>query len=326
MITLIHGSESYLVDRAARELVEPLRAGLTLEFNFEELQAETLSAEAFAEKAGTLPFIDTSRVVVLRDWGLLAGKRDKGAGAERAAGYLEAIPDSTQLLLVAHLLVAPGNAIYRVLAVWERERRARILRYEPPRRSDRAGWVRKLAEERGLTITPGAVRTLLDRSQPDLRLLDQEVAKLGLYITPSTRIDEDAVRALVSDTREEEIYALTDALATGRPGEVAGVLQTLLESGREPTWMLYTLVSHWRRLMQARAIRDRGGSVADLQARVAEHPFVLEKAFRQAADHTAAELDRGYHELLRMEEQIKLGELDARLAVEGFILEQVLSG
>jgi hypothetical protein len=28
---------------------------------------------------------------------------------------------------------------------------------------------------------------------------------------------------------------------------------------------------------------------------------------------------------LRIEEQIKLGELDARLAVEGFILEQVLS-
>src|SRR5919201_2617249 len=325
MITLIHGSESYLVDRAARELIEPLRAGLTLEFNFEELQAETLSAEAFAEKAGTLPFIDTSRVVVLRDWGLLAGKRDKGAGAERAAGYLEAIPDSTQLLLVAHLLVAPGNAIYRVLAVYEREKRARILRYEPPRRSDRAGWVRKLAEERGLTITPGAVRLLLERSQPDLRLLDQEIAKLSVYIVPSTRIDEEAVRALVSDTREEEIYALTDALASGRPGEVAGVLQSLLEAGREPTWMLYTLVSHWRRLLQARAVRDRGGSVADLQDRLGEHPFMVEKAFRQAADYSAAELDRGFHELLRLEEQIKLGELDARLAVEGFILEQVLS-
>ena len=90
--------------------------------------------------------------------------------------------------------------------------------------------------------------------------------------------------------------------------------------------MLYTLVSHWRRLMQARAVRDRGGTVADLQARLTDHPFVIEKAFRQAADYTAAELDRGFHELLRMEEQIKLGELDARLAVEGFILEQVLTG
>jgi len=106
---------------------------------------------------------------------------------------------------------------------------------------------------------------------------------------------------------------------------VAGVLQSLLDDGREPTWLLYTLVSHWRRLLQARAIRDRGGSVADLQARSTDHPFVLEKAFRQAADYNAAELDRGFHDLLRIEEQIKLGELDARLAVEGFILEQVLN-
>jgi DNA polymerase III subunit delta len=325
VITLIHGSESYLVDRAARDLLLPLRTGLTLEFNYEDIQADTLNADGFAEKAGTLPFIDALRVLVLRDWGLLAGKRDKGAGPERAAAYLEGIPDTTHLVLVTHVLVTPGNPIYKVVAAMDRDKRARIQRYEPPRRSDRAGWVRKLAEERGLTITPGAVRLLLERTQPDLRLLDQEIVKLALYSSPSTRIDDAAVRALVSDSREEEIFALTDALASGRRGEVAGVLQSLLDAGREPTWLLYTLVSHWRRLLQARAVRDRGGSVADLQTRMSDHPFVVEKAFRQAADYTAAELDRGFHDLLRIEEQIKLGELDARLAIEGFILEQVLS-
>src|SRR5207302_821384 len=247
VITLIHGGERYLVDRAARDLLQPLRATLTLEFNYEDIQADALTADAFAEKAGTLPFIDALRVLVVRDWGLLAGKRDKGAGAERAAAYLEGTPDSTHLVLVAHALVAPGNPIYRVVAAME------------------------------------------------------------------------------SDSREEEIFALTDSLAGSRPGEVAGVLQSLLDDGREPTWLLYTLVSHWRRLLQARAVRDRGGSLADLQARSTDHPFVVEKAFRQAADYRAADLDRGFHDLLRIEEQIKLGELDARLAVEGFILEQVLS-
>jgi DNA polymerase-3 subunit delta len=325
VITLIHGGESYLVDRATRDLVQPLRIALTLEFNYEDIQADTLNADAFAEKAGTLPFIDPLRVLVLRDWGLLTGKRDKGAGAERAAAYLEGIPDTTQLVVVAHALVAPGNALYKTIAAMEKDKRARIQRFEPPRRSDRAGWVRKLAEERGLTITPGAVRLLLERSQPDLRLLDQEIAKLAIYASPSTRIDDEAVRALVSDTREEEIFALTDSLGNGRPGEVAGVLQSLLDAGREPTWLLYTLVSHWRRLLQARAVRDRGGSLAELQAKLSDHPFVVEKAYRQAIDYTAADLDRGFHDLLRIEEQIKLGELDARLAVEGFILEQVLS-
>ena len=325
MITLIHGAESYLVDRAANDLLQPLRGGLTLEFNEEDIRADTLNADAFAEKAGTLPFIDRVRLLVLRDWGLLAGKRDKGAGPERAAAYLDGVPETTQLVLVSHVLVAPGNAIYKAVAAMERDKRARILRYEAPRRSDRAGWVRKLAEERGLTITPGAVRLLLDRSQPDLRLLDQEIAKLGLYASPSTRIDEEAVRALVSDSREEEVFALTDALASERPGEVAGVLQSLLDAGREPTWLLYTLVSHWRRLLQARAVRDRGGALPELQAKLSDHPFVVEKAYRQVAGYTAEELDRGFHALLRIEEQIKLGELDARLAVEGFILEQVLS-
>src|SRR5437660_81601 len=112
MITLIHGGEGYLIDRAARDLLTPLRSGLTLEFNYEDLQADAVTADAFAEKAGTLPFIDPVRVLVLRDWGLLAGKRDKGANADRAAAYLEGTPDSTHLVLVAHALVAPGNPIY----------------------------------------------------------------------------------------------------------------------------------------------------------------------------------------------------------------------
>ena len=228
MITLIHGGEGYLVDRALNALLDQLRVGLTLEFNYEDLQADSLNADAFGEKASTLPFIDALRVLVLRDWGLLAGKRDKGAGAERAAGYLAVLPDSTHLVLAAHGSIAAGNAIYKAVAGMERDKRARIQKFEPPRRPDRAGWVRKLAEERGLTITPAAVRTLLERSQPDLRLLDQEVAKLALYAWPATRIDEEAVRALVSDTREEEIFALTDALATGRPGEVAAMLQLAL--------------------------------------------------------------------------------------------------
>jgi len=130
VITLIHGSESYLVDRAARDLLLPLRTGLTLEFNYEDIQADAVNADAFAEKAGTLPFIDALRVLVLRDWGLLSGKREKGAGPERAAAYLEGIPDTTHLVLVAHVLVTPGNPIYKVVAAMERDKRARIQRYE----------------------------------------------------------------------------------------------------------------------------------------------------------------------------------------------------
>jgi DNA polymerase-3 subunit delta len=324
VITLLHGSESYLVDRAARELIEKLRPGLSLEFNYEDVQAETLTADLFADKAATLPFIDSLRVLVLRDWGLLSGKKVKGGEVERAAAHLESLPDSTHLVLIQHTLVVPANPIYQVIVRAEKEKRAQTQRFEPPRRPDRAGWVRRLAEERGLSITPAAVRLLLERVEPDLRLVDQEIAKLQIYVSPQTRIDEEAVNALVSDTKEDEIFALTDALDGGRPGEVAAVLESLLNAGREPTWMLYSLVGHWRRLLQARAVRDRGGDISDLQSRLNEHPFVVEKAFRQAAKHSPADLERGFHELLRIEEQIKLGELDARLALEGFILERAL--
>jgi DNA polymerase-3 subunit delta len=324
MITLLHGDEGYLVDQAAGELLARLRGGLSLEFNYEDLQAETLTPEQFADRAATLPFIDAERVLVLRDWGALSGKREKGGAAERAATLLASLPESTHLVLILHAVAAPQNPVFRAVAGLERERKATIRRFDPPRRADRAGWVRRLAEARQLTITPGAVRLLLQRAEPDLRLIDQEIAKLELYVSPERRVDESSVAALVSESREEDIFALTDALGSERPTAVASVLKTLLDAGREPTYLLYLLVGHWRRLIQARAARDRGEDLGTLQRRLADHPFVVERAYQQAARFDAAELERGFRELYRLEEMIKLGELDARLALEGFVLELAL--
>jgi len=325
VIRLLHGTERYLVDRAAARVVEEARAGLTLEFNFEDLQADRLGADAFVGQAGTVPFIDPRRVLVLREWNLLTGKRPKSGEAERAAEVVADLPGTTDLILIVHALVPPANPIYKVIAAAERQQRARVERFEPPRPSERAGWVRKLAEDRGLTIAPTAVRLLLQKVEPDLSLIDQEVAKLALYIFPATRIDDVAVAALGSESREDEIFALTDAIGRGRPGEASVVLQGLLDAGTEPTYVLYLLVQHWRRLLQARAAQDKGVSLAALQSRGLDHPFVVEKAYRQAEAYTLQDLERGFHDLLRMEELIKLGELDARLAVEGFVLERTLA-
>jgi len=324
VITLLHGSESYLVDRAADAVIGELRRGLSLELNYEDLAAEALPADAFVQKASTLPFLDAARVLVLRDWGLLTGKRPKSAEVGQAAAAIESLPESTQLVLVLHSAAPPGNALVKAIFSAERDGRARLQRFDEPRPSERAAWVRRLAEERGLTIAPGAVRRLLERVQPDLRLLDQEIDKLGLYVSPSTRIDEAAVLALGSESREEAMFALTDALGSGPPGRAAAVLQVLLDAGAEPTYLLYLLVQHWRRLLVARTARDRGEGLQSVQARIPDHPFVVEKAYRQAEAFGAADLEQGFHDLLRMEELIKLGELDARLAIEGFVLERVL--
>jgi DNA polymerase III delta subunit len=89
--------------------------------------------------------------------------------------------------------------------------------------------------------------------------------------------------------------------------------------------MLYSLVGHFRRLLHARAVIDKKGSLQDLQSRLSDHPFVVEKAFRQANAYSSAELERAFRNLLRIEEQVKLGELDVRIGLEGFILEQALS-
>src|SRR5918911_903763 len=130
MITLLHGSEPYLIDRAARTLVQEPGSGITLDFNREDLQADAMTADQFAEKVGTLPFIDPVRIVVLRDLGLLSGKREKGGQAERAAQFLEQITESTHLVLILHVVAPVGNPIFKLIAARQRDKQARIERFD----------------------------------------------------------------------------------------------------------------------------------------------------------------------------------------------------
>ena len=43
--------------------------------------------------------------------------------------------------IVAHVLVAPGNALYKTIAAMEKDRRARVQRFAPPLEGSRA-WQR----------------------------------------------------------------------------------------------------------------------------------------------------------------------------------------
>jgi len=114
----------------------------------------------------------------------------------------------------------------------------------------------------------------------------------------------------VAGGRPEEIFRLTDHLLPRPDAEAWRVLRDLLVR-EQPTTIAYRLARHLALVLEVRTRQDRGEALAQAQAAMREHPFVVQKAFDAARSVTPDQLEAGLRALLDYEWEVKSGQIDA---------------
>jgi DNA polymerase-3 subunit delta len=129
-------------------------------------------------------------------------------------------------------------------------------------------WVVRLARERGHEIAPAAAQELVERSGPDLAVLDGEIEKLSLHLGPRTRIDVAHVRELVVAVRGHRVDELTDRLARRDRAGAARLLRQLLAEGEPPLRLIAFLASNLRRALHVSELAETGLGPEDIAQRL----------------------------------------------------------
>ena len=128
--------------------------------------------------------------------------------------------------------------------------------------------------------------------------------------------------AVVPGTAQVQVFDLVDAVAEGRLGQAEALLQRMLASGEAPLRLLATLASHFRRLLEARSLRERGLSPAAIARKKGQHPRYWEKLDRQARRLQREQLKFALEVLLEADLQLKSG-ADGPLVLETLLFELV---
>jgi len=127
-----------------------------------------------------------------------------------------------------------------------------------------AGWVAQWAQSaHGKRLSADAARLLVDLVGPDMGLLDQELAKLAVYVGDAAGVEAADVDRLTGNSREEDVWKVFSAIADGRPADALSILDRLLDQGNEPVAVLSGPFS-WqlRRLAQAYRLTRQGRTVS----------------------------------------------------------------
>jgi DNA polymerase-3 subunit delta len=110
------------------------------------------------------------------------------------------------------------------------------------------GWGKS---QHGVVIDREAAQHSLDLTGPAFGVLDQDLAKLALFVQPGQKITAEMVQQIVGGWRTKTTWELVDAAAGGDAAEALLQLDRLLQSGEHPLALLGSIGWSLRRYAAA---------------------------------------------------------------------------
>ncbi len=317
VVYLLHGEDTFAIQRFIQTLEERLGDPATAQMNLTVIEKGAFSFRTLASAAQAMPFLSPRRLVVVHD---PLAALNSPAQREKFIALLEGLPETTALVIaIARSLIQEGKKTHWLLA-WAAAQGGRVYIRELtlPRGAQLARWVRDQCAEMGGAITPQAVDALIELAGPAPRLLRQELEKLLAYVNYARPIDADDVAYLISGHAEGNIFALVDAVGNQNRSQALKLLHTLLDE-EAPLRIFSMLARQFRLLIMARELLDQGFTVDEIAKSARIRPFVVRKLIPQANRYTLAMLEQIYARLLDIDVAIKGGQVDADVALDTLI-------
>ncbi len=312
---VLHGNDEFNLRAAVQKMREQMGDPTTAELNTVTLDGKTASVGDVFSAVRAMPFLSDKRLVIVE--GMLSWLGRKGGG-KSAKAELETLAEGLQNLPEwARLVFAePGTLSERnpILKLAQTLPHGYHKAFNAPRNPVR--WISERARrEYDAEIERAAAMALASVIGDDLRAADSELAKLAAYVNGERPISEADVALLTPYVVEADIFEMVDALGKRDGATAARLLHRLLDHD-EPLRLFGMIVRQFRLLLLAREHLNAGGTPKTAGQALGVHPYVGEKAAKQARAFTLEQLRAVYHFLLETDLGIKTGRVEAVLALD----------
>jgi DNA polymerase-3 subunit delta len=141
----------------------------------------------------------------------------------------------------------------------------------------------------GFRLEPDAARILVDRMGANPQRLRNELARLALWAGEGGEVGAADLEAMVADTSEAVVWALSDALLERDAAEALRIAERLISQGENVTGLIYGLASRLRKACAAAAMLEEGVSPKQIESSLGMHPYAAKQLVRRLQD---VELDQ----------------------------------
>ena len=306
-VCAVVGTDHFLRQEAIERLLAEVAEALD-EVGPSRFDGESAALADVLDEVRTLSLLGGKRVVIVED-------ADAFITAHRQ--HLERYCDNPSpggALILACARMPRNTKLYRIIS-----EKGQVITCEAPARRALPSWLSTRARSvYGKQLEPAAAGLLQEHVGDALGLLDAELAKLSAYVGERPNITSGDVDALVGHQREEKVFGVTDAMASGNPARALELWEQVLATDRAaPARALAGLAWGVRRLLEARRDLQRGVSIYEVAKKLYTDPASAQRRLeRVSVEALEAQLD----DLLAADVALKTGGTTVGIAVEKFIV------
>lgn len=216
----------------------------------------------------------------------------EGWSAKQAAPVAEALgslpPDVTVVLVAREQ--PPKRKAPKSLADAVAANGGEVLTYLAPKARDLPRWLAEEARRRGFALDADAARLLAERMGEGTSRLATELDRLALWAEPGATVTREDLEAMVADTSEEVVWALSDALVDRDAATALAAAERLTDQGEGVTGLVYQAAKRLREANLALELLEQGRPAADVERALPMHPYAAKLLVRRLRDRRPAQV------------------------------------
>lgn len=306
MILFFYGPNQYAAKAKLNETIARYKAK-NGDIGLERVDGLVIDAGKLMQLLTTMPFLASSRLVVVEDLG-----QNKPA-YEKIIKELANIPDTTNVIFYERS-VDKRTSFFKTLSNLPAGG-AKVAFFDELSPQQLVKWLQHQAQELGGSIDAQVAYYLVEQVGLDQWRLSQEIKKLINYksIVGTKDIDE-----MVDTQFSGSVFDMIDALALGDTSKALKYYQGLRTMGDDPYkimgmigWQLHNILV---------AVAGKGLSAAEIAKQAGLAPFVVQKTRVSAASLGIKELRQMYKTLTDTDFALKRSGIDPDIAIEQLIV------
>jgi DNA polymerase-3 subunit delta len=203
---------------------------------------------------------------------------------EAVASALGDLPPDLSVVLIARAK-APAKLARAVKAA-----KGELHEFEAPKARDMPRVLVAGAKRLGFSLDAAAARMLVERMGANPQRLENELERLALWAGEGGEVGAADLDAMVADTSEAAVWALSDALLERDAPGALRIAERLISQGENVTGLIYGLASRLRKACGAVAMLEEGMAPRQVESNLGMHPYAAKQLVRRLQDVDAGEL------------------------------------
>lgn len=309
-VYFIFGDEPFLIDQCVNRFKFGLLDENSLDFNYSLFYAGDADIHTIKDAVETLPVFAQRRVVILKNSHEL-----KDSEWNELESLLKKPVDSTVFVLFADKIDKRKKHFKNIIET------AAALEFKKPYDNEIPRWINYYASQYELKLTQGAVHRLHRLVGNNLSEISAQLEKIKIYLDGGTNVEAEHVNAVVSNSREENVFDFTKAV--GQKDRVRALEQivNLLDQGQSEIGIVNLLARHMRILLTVRTGLDQGIGGAKLANLANVSPYFIDEYASQAKGWPVRKLEDSLVLLGETDKALKSSPLSSHIWLENLVLK-----